>query len=320
MKVRHVPAKGKARWKSGHDSPSFRLPTRCHRFYDSPGMIAPPALPDAHLFAHEAMRTTFRLWIVAENEPVARGMARECFEHLDYLEARLSRFIEGSDISRVNRMRAGETLYISEASHQCLLLALQVHTQSGGLFDATLGTLIEHRKSGNTTELQPPAGSLIIHPDAPAITCESPGREVDLGGIGKGFALDEIKKLLVDWEAGGALLAAGASTLLAYGEQAWPVDLAGDSNTYRIPLLNRALGASGTGIQGSHIIHPCGRDMAYLGKRAWVLSPAAALADAWSTAAMLMGREEVMEIMSRAEDVQCVFAEHDGGIEHIGGN
>lgn len=276
--------------------------------------------PDSHLFTHEAMNTTFRLRIVADSEREAGGMARECFEHLDYLETRLSRFIEGSDISRINRMQAGETLYISEACHECLLLALQVHAGSGGLFDITLGALIAHRKSGDATTPPPPAGKLIIHPDAPAITCATPGREIDLGGIGKGFAIDEIKKLLVDWGTGRALLAAGASTLLAFGDMAWPVDLTGDHDSRRIPLANRALSASGTGIQGSHIVHPSGQNMDYPGKRIWVISPGAALSDAWSTAVMLMSREEAREAASTVQDVQCVFADIGGRIECLGGS
>ena len=62
----------------------------------------------------------------------------------------------------------------------------------------------------------------------PAITCEEPGREIDLGGIGKGFALDQLKQLLTEWDADDALLAAGASSLLAFGPSAWPVDLTGE--------------------------------------------------------------------------------------------
>jgi len=282
-------------------------------------MIRTGQLPDSHLFSHEAMNTTFHLRIVADREPVARGMARECFDHVDYLETRLSRFLDGSDISRVNHMQAGETLYLSEAGHACLLLALHVHARTRGLFDITIGTRIAHRKAGDNTPAPPLAGNLIIHPDAPAITCESPGREIDLGGIGKGFALDQMMALLIDWGADGALLSAGASTLLCFGGQAWPVDLSGDSGSQRISLTNRALSASGTGILGSHIVHPLdvARTEKYLGKRVWVVAPAAALSDAWSTAVMLMDRRDVMEILSGEDDILAVYAETGGNVECI---
>ena len=170
--------------------------------------------PPAHLFTHEAMNTTFSLRICEPDQPIAAGMARECFEQLDLLESRLSRFIDGSDVSRINTLPAGETLYLSESTHQCLLAALDAYARTGGLFDITLGSRIAHQKSGDTGVIPPLVGRLTIHPDVAAVTCETPGREIDLGGIGKGFALDQLKQLLIDWGAEGGLLAAGASSLL----------------------------------------------------------------------------------------------------------
>ena len=57
-------------------------------------MNASGLMPDAHLFTHDAMNTTFSLRIRGVDEAEARGMARECCERLDLLESRLSRFIE----------------------------------------------------------------------------------------------------------------------------------------------------------------------------------------------------------------------------------
>lgn len=267
-----------------------------------------------HAFDHEAMHTTFTLRLRGSDEATARGIASECFHRIDQLESRLSRFIDGSDISRVNRMRAGETLYLSEDCHQCLLLALDAHSLTGGLFDITLGTRIEHRKSGATGPPPPVTGSLIIHPDVPAVTCASPGRELDLGGIGKGFALDQLARLLADWEAGDALLAAGASSLLAVGPESWPVDLTGSGGQHRITLCGGALSASGTGIQGGHIIHPDGPQAmpAAACDRVWVRTPTAALAEVWSTALMLVAPEEIPRALAADPRITAVHADHGG--------
>ena len=74
-------------------------------------MKTPGPLPDARHFSHEAMNTTFSLRLRGVNEETARGMARECFDQIDLLETRLSRFIEGSDVSRINCMAGrGNTL------------------------------------------------------------------------------------------------------------------------------------------------------------------------------------------------------------------
>lgn len=278
-------------------------------------------LPASRLFAHEAMHTTFQLRICESDEALAQDMARECFEHLDLLESQLSRFMESSDVSRINHMAAGETLYISEPCHQCLLTALDAHARTGGLFDITLGSRIEHRKSGASGPLPPLAGELVIHPDVAAVTCESPGREIDLGGIGKGFALDRLQQILADWGAEGGLLAAGASSLLAFGPQAWPVDLTGSGESIRISLRGAALSASGTGIQGSHIVHP-GGDAALPTtpcERTWVTTSTAALAEIWSTALMLLEPAEMRNFIAGDETLFDVHIDLAGKIVRIHG-
>ncbi len=276
-------------------------------------------MPPSHLFSHEAMNTTFHLRICEEDEAIARGMARECFEQLDFLETRLSRFIDGSDVSRINQMRAGEILYISKPSHECLLIALDAHQQTGGLFDITLGHRIEHRKSGDEGPVPELVGKIIIHPDVPAVTCEEPGREIDLGGIGKGFALDHLQQILIEWGADGALLAAGASSLLAFGPLPWPVELASNSSSTRITLFNEALSASGTSIQGNHILHPAGDEAmpAAPCDRVWVTSPTAADAEIWSTALMLLAPEEIADFIAGNKSVRSVHIERNRRIRSI---
>lgn len=278
-----------------------------------------PDLPEAHVFSHEAMHTTFRLRICEADAAVARGMARECFDQLEFLETRLSRFIEGSDVSRINRMAAGETLYISEACHRCLVSALQAYQATGGLFDITLGRRIEHRKSGAAGPPPPLTGTLVVHPDVPAVTCGEPGREIDLGGIGKGFALDELHRLLLDWGCEGALLSAGASSMLAFGREAWPVDLASDEEVLRVELRDGALSASGTGVQGAHILHPAGDEAmpAFPVMRIWTTAPNAALAEVWSTALMLLAVEEIPEFLEGESAVTSVFADRGRGVERV---
>ena len=99
------------------------------------------------------------------------------------------------------------------SAYRCLLLALDAHQRTGGLFDITLGSRIAQRKAGAAGPETPLAGQLIIHPDVPAITCDIPGRELDLGGIAKGFALDQLQILLDEWDAPDYLLTAGGSSL-----------------------------------------------------------------------------------------------------------
>ena len=282
--------------------------------------VKPPVpLPDSVCFTHDAMNTTFALHLCGVGPDQLASLSRQCSERLDELEGRLSRFRDTSDIAQINSLQAGETFYPSDDCHRCLLLAIQAYGETGGLFDITLGTRIEQRKAGVPGPLPASIGRLIIHPDAAAVTCEIAGRELDLGGIGKGFALDELKNLLLEWQVPGGLLSAGGSTLLAFGPHPWPVDLAAPDGTTRLALQDESLSASGTDMQGSHIVPPWDESETpdYLSQRVWTIAGNAALADAWSTALMLMTHAEVLTCLTMENSLLQAFAELDGQIKPL---
>ena len=282
-------------------------------------MSEPTSFPDHHSFHHEAMMTTFHLRICGEDDKQIRGLACECFYRIDELEQKLSRYFVGGDVSRINSMVAGETLHLSEECYDCLLVSMEACMHTGGLFDPTLGAKIEHQKSGSDGDAPRAVGQLVVHPDTAAITCEIPGKVIDLGGVGKGFALDQLALFLNDWNVEGALLSAGASTHLAMGKHPWPIDLAGDHDTKRLLLKDEALSASGTTIQGCHIVHPdesLGK-LSALPTRIWSRSKSAAHADAWSTALMLMSSDEIGEAPSEEAMLSAVYVEGPGGFRSI---
>jgi thiamine biosynthesis lipoprotein len=246
-----------------------------------------------HIIEHEAMKTTYTLRLLTEDAALAKQVGTACIQCIDTLESQLSRHYAGSDIWQVNQMQAGQSLFVSEDCYACLRLAMQAYEQTGGLFDITLGRLIEHRKNEHDGTPPLPQGQLIIDPDRPAIHCEAPGREIDLGGIGKGYTLDRLKDICLEHGITSGLLASGASTQLSFGDQAWPIILQSGKAQLTIQLQNAALSASGTGIQGSHIVSPDPSTPKELHERIWLLTQSAAFADAWSTAAMFMPREEL---------------------------
>lgn len=250
------------------------------------------------VFRHAAMNTEFTFRLIADEKERAHDAASAAITLPDELESKLSRYVPGSDVSQINHMQSGESLYLSDVTYDCLRQALTIGVESGGLFDISLGRQIEHLKSssqGDQPELQ---GQLSLDPDKPAIHCLEAGREVDLGGIGKGFALDCIRKELEDWEIQSGLLSSGASTHLAFGDKEWQISYDPDREPYS--LRNAAISVSGVDVQGEHIVSPRPNQWPLM-QRLWVIQPSAAAADAWSTACFLMTAEELAKCSEQIE-------------------
>ena len=234
-------------------------------------------------FSHEAMATTFEI-AVAHDDPIyARQAASAAFAELDVLQQHLSRFIEGSDLWRLNYLGV-ESGPLAPATVECLRLACEAQRQTNGAFDICYG--------------QPPC-------------------LFDLGGIGKGFALDRMAAILVEWDIASALLCASRSTLLALGpppdQQGWPVCFGPPENPRRIHLADRAIGGSGTAVQGRHIVDPRTGRPATHRFRAWALAPTAAMADAISTALMVMDDAEIADFCRRRPELEVFVLNEPNG-------
>ncbi|MEM1223078.1 MAG: FAD:protein FMN transferase [Verrucomicrobiota bacterium] len=257
------------------------------------------------------MKTSFTLRLKSADRQLCNSVAQATISLIDEIEQALSKYREGGEVWQINQMKAGETLFLNDFCYECLQLGLEAYVETEGLFDITLGRQIEHTKSSAQGPAPEATGQLMIDPDRPAIHCIEPGREIDLGGIGKGFALDQAGKLVLELGIESAILSAGASTQLAVGKDAWEIQLQGEEQTKAVSIKNQALSASGTAIQGSHIVSPNQDSAEYASNRVWVIDETAAMADAYSTAALLMNPEQLQILKTK---VGGVFQNTDDGI------
>jgi len=122
------------------------------------------------------------------------------------------------------------------------------------------------------------------------------GLDLDLGAIGKGYALEAAAAHLSSWEIDSFLANAGQSTVLARGKEAWEVTVGGGFDFLkpgRVGLKNRALSGSGHEVKGEHIYDPRRRQALSRQLAVWVSHPSPALADGLSTAFMVMDLKEI---------------------------
>lgn len=267
-----------------------------------------------HRHRHEAMATTFELRLVCEDAGYAAQAAGECFARLDRLEALLNRYDDNSEIARLSRLGPGETLRLASDTFDCLRLALELHALTGGAFDPTLGARLDARRGrGPFAGKTFPRGRLALHPDSFEVEVIVSPVALDLGAIGKGFALDRLAETLREWDVSRALLVAGeGSSVLALDGPApglaWEIGLSDDAARIVVPLVRQALGASGLAVQGGHILDPLA-DVPVSNRRAWALARDAAIADAVSTAAMILPPEELAELCTDVEGLGIAISE-----------
>jgi len=284
------------------------------------------SIPGMKRFCHEAMATTFEVIIEHEDARYARQAAAAAFDEVDRLEGELSRFVENSDITRINNLPANEPLLLGLDAFECLRLSSRIYAETNGAFDITIGSLFSCWRNEDGTPRKPSqeelnlarqhTGTHLLLLDEPEHTVQllaSPV-QVDLGGVGKGYAVDRGAELLREWSIETALISGGYSSVLALdgpaGTKGWPLTLSNPDNRKEIldhPCLqSRAL--SGSGLQkGRHIIDPRTAQPVKGKYAAWASAPDAATADALSTAFMVMGQDEIRQYCSRHPDVSAMI-------------
>jgi thiamine biosynthesis lipoprotein len=242
---------------------------------------------------HQAMATTFKVVIVGSDPVYARQAAAAAFAELDRLENLLSRHVENSDLARIHRLRAGQTTVVAPDTFECLSIALDIQAATGGAFDVAYGSATP---IGSEPRFELDA---VRH----TVRVRADGVRLDLGGIGKGLALDRMAGLLQEWDLPSALLAASTSTLLALaapaGERGWLVHIGPDHAPRKLLLTHRAISGSGTAVRGSHIIDPQTQRPADRRCRAWAAAPTGAVADALSTAFMILDAADIRAYCER---------------------
>jgi thiamine biosynthesis lipoprotein len=250
--------------------------------------------PSLWRYASDAMKTTFRIFVPGGERPLVDSAVSEAFQKLEELEGVLSRHAPGSDISRINAMEAGETLFLSDECDRCLRLTIEASAATGGRFDPCAGTMIDAVKSGSRFA-GTVRGVVSLDEHRPLVKCLEAGRVLDLGAIGKGFALERMGEILAAHGIADALLTSGASTILAMGSMDWPIDIPHSAGARRLLLRASALAASGNSQQGAHIVNPATGEPACHFENVWVIHPRAPFADAFSTACFTMTPEDIAD-------------------------
>lgn len=289
--------------------------------------------PTAHVrFARRAMATQFEV-IVPWGTPQAADAAAEALDLIDRLEAQLSVFRCTSEISRLNRTAAHAPVPLEPRLYQLLIQARQIHSETDGAFDITTGPLIRawgfHNRAGQIPDdaaLEAARANvgmnlLAFDDERRSVRFARSGVEINLGSIGKGYALDGAAKVLAG-RLESALLQGGASSILAMGDEPWTVGVRHPSQARRLArvhLRDRALAITGSSQQHfvtggrtyGHVLDPRTGQPAHGMALAAAIAPTAAEADALSTALYVLGVDGTQRYCERHPECAAILLSND---------
>ncbi len=303
------------------------------------GESSATGLPDLVRVHRPGMGSYFEIRMGAKT-PGAVELATRALDLVDALEAQLTVYNDESEVSRLNRTAHLGPVVVERELFALLQRACELSRITDGAYDVTSGALSEAwgfvrgPKRVPTDEALAEARArtgwrnLRLDPERRTVAFDTPGMLVNLGSIGKGYAIDRAAGLIRGhWLPTSALVHGGQSSLFALGSPPgrfggrWEVALrnpfAPETPLGVLRLRNRALGTSGGAFQRfevdgrtyGHILDPRTGLPADGPASLTVLAPTAAEADALSTALYLLGAEAARELVAQRPEIGVVIVE-----------
>lgn len=317
-----------------------------------PSPLASPRQAASYLveISRRAMATDFQIYLNAGQYPDGPDAALKALDLVEALEQQLSVFRESSELMSINRRAAKGPVGVELRLFALLQYAIQLCSDTQGAFDITSGPLSKvwgfYRRAGmipdelalNEARSRVGGGLLELDPQQQTIRFLSPGVEINVNALGKGYALDRCGEVLEQMGVEHYLIHGGKSSVLAHGSReqlgtgadGWSVALRHPlkpaQRLAEVRICDRAVGTSGSSTQ---FFHHQGRRYGHVldPRTAWpaegllsatVLAPTAAEADALSTAFFVLGREQSTEYCSRHPGLSAILVssgQRSGSIE-----
>lgn len=300
--------------------------------------------------ALNAMNTRFEL-VLHGGDPVAlRAAGEEALREITRLEGLLSAFQATSEIAHINARASAEAVRVSPEVFDLLVQARELWEMTTGALDITVGSLMRcwgfwgaSGKFPNSSDIEKALDSVGMQHVELDSTHRSMrlgrgGMTLDLGAIGKGYAIDQAVEILKENGVCSGLLHGGTSTTYAIGsppeQSAWrtaisaPTAMVGklSASLPTIEIRDESLSVSSVAEKSfkvdattyGHVIDPrTGWPVAGAALSA-VVSPRAITSDALSTALLVMGSPGMEQVEQLQGGVCGLLVETTGNVVCIG--
>lgn len=265
---------------------------------------------------------------------------KESFARLSEIEKKMTIHSDTSEIAQINRMAGLQPVKVSEDTFEVIRLALEIAEKSGGAFDPTIGPIVQawdiagdHPRRPSDEEIQrllPLVDWHQVELDEAnhTVFLKQKGMVLDLGGIAKGYAADEVAKVLKRHGVKQAIINLGGNVLVMGRKPdgtLWRIgvqDPEEDRGAYVLIVLldDSSLVTSGPyeryleldGVIYHHILdsttgYPVVSDFTSVS----IITRSSFLADALSTSVYALGYEKGLELVESFDDVEAIFFTED---------
>lgn len=286
-----------------------------------------------------------RIGVELWSEDAGRGEAAidAVIAELRRIDAGMSTYKPDSELSRLNATAAAGPVRVSQELFDLLQRSIRFSELTEGAFDVTyasVGFMYDFRKRVRPSEEDLrralPAVNyrhLVLDPNKQTVSFARKGVRIDLGGIGKGYAVDRGIEVLRSRGIEHALVTAGGDSRIIgdrFGHP-WVVGIRHPDRKSeiiaRIPLEDAALSTSGdyeryfdeNGVRYHHILDPKSGQSARAVRSATIIGPDATTTDGLSKTAFVLGPEKALELYNRMPGIDAVLVAPDGRVLYTEG-
>ncbi|SFD47636.1 FAD:protein FMN transferase [Pseudoalteromonas denitrificans] len=272
---------------------------------------------------------TVELWADSQEQGnLALKLAMAEMHRIDEL---MSPYKNQSELSKLNQSAAKKPVLVSSELFNIIKKSIEISELTQGAFDitsASIGFLYDYRNKHKPSEqsLKNKLAAinyqkLILNENVHSIYFAHPDIKVDLGGIAKGYAVDNVLTLLRRYKISNAMVTAGGDTGLLGDRRGrpWIVGIRDprnkDKQAVQLPLQNEALSTSGdyeryfeeNGVRYHHILHPkTGRSVSQV-QSVSIIGSQSIMTDALSTSVFVLGVKSGLALINSLEGYDAII-------------
>ncbi|MDX1538308.1 FAD:protein FMN transferase [Arsukibacterium sp.] len=294
------------------------------------GVLCSNALAQWHRLPFQTMGTQAYVELWAEDDNLGKDLLIAVQTEFERINQLMSPYIDSSELSLLNRDAASRPVSVSSELYQLLQQAEQLARLSDGAFDisfASVGFSYDYRQHIKPSAVELDKQRSLINYRHIQLLADNqvkfslPGLKIDLGGIAKGYAVEQAISLLAKAGIKHALVTAGGDTRLLGDKRGRPWLVAikhprkEDGIVAQLPLTDSAISTSGDyerffiedGVRYHHILDPkSGQSPSGL-MSVTVLGPDSTRTDAMSTTLFVMGLERGMAFIEQQAEFEAIF-------------